>query len=424
MTQLLATFVLIAFGFAVATAAPQAVGSDLLTEAEQAMFVKGQTLHSQGLYSEAVVILSQFVELYPNSTIKDLGLLWLGRSYLAQGDIANAEKIALRLKAIGDTAMFGIYEEELRIGRQNYARSVSSSHAQTDLTVMTPASPAQILTPEVEKSKPAVASAEVAANQPAVQAPKAVDSTPTARPTITKTPAPTTAATIAVKASTNSGMFLPSALEIPTDQRGTNSKAANASPVSRPLMDKTVVSSPSALTKAPVNAASTPVAPLKQLVIEKTPASSLSAQKPAPTNNVIVVPQKIPVEVLKTTPTSDLPLLRLKIEPMPVRFANDSTLSYRLIITNEGSGVAKDLTVRSELDAALEYVASNLLPHRQELIAQKQILTFRLPLVQPGETKVLEIAVRSRGAAAVNISAQTKHSIFYRDSKGNFLHTP
>jgi hypothetical protein len=406
LTQLLATFVLIAFGFAVATATPQAVGSELLTEAEQAMFVKGQTLHSQGLYSEAVVILSQFVELYPNSTIKDLGLLWLGRSYLAQGDLANAEKTALRLKAIGDTAMFGIYEEELRIGRQNYARSVSSSHARTDLAVMTPASPAplvtQMATREIEKPKPVAASTEVAASQPAGKDPKAVDSITPSRPTITKSSARVTA-----KASTNSGLFLPSALEISTSQPGTaGANASHTSSAIPPLNNKTVVALSPASTKASVKAGPPP------------------AQNVAASKNLIVAPPKESGAAVKTMPTSDLPLLRLKIEAMPVRFANDSAVSYRLIITNEGSGVAKDLTVRGELDASLEYVASNLLPHRQELIAQKQILTFRLPLVQPGETKVLEITVRARGAVAVNISAQTKHSIFYRDSKGNFLHTP
>ncbi len=101
-------------------------GPEMPTEAEHSMFVKGQTLYTHGLYGEAIVILSESLESFPNSSIKDLNLLWLGRSYLAQGDITNAEKTELRLRSIPDTPLLGIYEEELRRARQDYAKVAPS----------------------------------------------------------------------------------------------------------------------------------------------------------------------------------------------------------------------------------------------------------------------------------------------------------
>src|SRR2546430_669462 len=91
------------------------------------MFTKGQTLYTQGFYSEAIVMFSESLLSYPQSIIKDLNLLWLGRSYLRQGDIANAEKIGRRLREIPDTSFVDIYDEELRIARQNYVKSGARS---------------------------------------------------------------------------------------------------------------------------------------------------------------------------------------------------------------------------------------------------------------------------------------------------------
>jgi len=391
LALLLASFFLLACSFVWATAAPQAVGSDLLTEAEQTMFVKGQTLHSQGLYGEAVIVLNQFLELYPNSVIKDLGLLWLGRSYLAQGDIVNAEKTGLRLKAVHDSDMVGIYEEELRIARQNYAKLAAPSHTRTDIAVNKTVPPASFVAPQP--------SIDVAASRPAVQVPKPVASPAATPPTINKVIDPAPGETVAAKESAVSGLFLPAILEIPAEQRGVG--IAN---VLRPLRPATA-------------------APAKQHEAEKQSITSISARGLPAANNPMVAPPKESGAV-KASPNVDLPLLRTKIEKMPGVAATDGTVSYRLIITNEGSGVAKDLTVRGELDVALDYAASDPSPNRQELIAQKQVLTFRLPVVQPGETKVVQISVRPRGAVSMNIATQTKHSIFYRDSKGNFLHTP
>ena len=105
-----------------AQAQPQSQAPDVPTEAQRELFTKGQTLFEQGLYGEAVLVFSEFLKSFPNSSLKDLNLLWLGRSYLRQGDIASAETMNLRLREMPDTPYLGIYEEELRTARQNYVR--------------------------------------------------------------------------------------------------------------------------------------------------------------------------------------------------------------------------------------------------------------------------------------------------------------
>jgi hypothetical protein len=370
---LLLALALFVFSSALAQAAQRSDGSDVHTEAEQSLFTKGQTLFNHGLYGEAIVILRQFLESYPNSTIKDLDLLWLGRSYLGQGDLANAEKTGLLLKAIPDTALLSIFEEELRVARQNYLRLAAPGLVRRNEPVQLPAPSLTLNTEKPKTPAPTTAPViEVATNQAAVQDRNASAQLRRANTTALgptpKEPGP-------AQASTNS-VLLP--------------RAAIANPTKQPIVQDRRVTNP-------------------------------FAQIRPTSNNALIAPPR-EAAAAKVISNVDVPSLRLKVEELP-RSA-DGFVSYRLIIVNEGSGVARDLTVREELDGLLEYAASDPLPNRQELVAQKQVLTFRLPAVQAGETKVIQISVRPRRDLTVNIPTQAKHSVIYRDSKGNFLHTP
>lgn len=92
--------------------------SDVPSDAEQAMFTKGQTLYNQGRYDQAAIVLRDFLKQYPNSIITDLTLLWLGRTYMQMGKIQDAEQIGQRLRAIKDTPFAEIYEGELQAARR------------------------------------------------------------------------------------------------------------------------------------------------------------------------------------------------------------------------------------------------------------------------------------------------------------------
>jgi uncharacterized repeat protein (TIGR01451 family) len=90
---------------------------DIPSDAEQAMFTKGQNLYNQGRYDQAVTVLSDFLKTYPRSIITDLTLLWLGRSYMQLGKVKEAEQVGQRLHAIKDTPFADIYDGELEAAR-------------------------------------------------------------------------------------------------------------------------------------------------------------------------------------------------------------------------------------------------------------------------------------------------------------------
>jgi len=322
--------------------------SDLVvTEAEQTMFTKGQTLYNQGLYGEAIIILNDFLTVYPSSTIKDLSLLWLGRSYLGQGDIANAEKIELRLKDIPDTALVSLYEDELRIARQNYAKTAA---------------------PKPSGKKPVV------------------------------------------PVSTGSG----------SDRVPTKGVGHNTDPVATaPGTDKSTALS------QPLPRVSQPTA-----TVTTNPPAQVSTGSPSDRVSTKTVSHSEPTasgtdKSIAAKPSSRViaPILRSRFEEA-TRKGTNGLVSYRLLMTNEGNAPANDLTIRLELDPSLTYVSSDLLPLREELIGQRQILTFRLPAVEAGQTNAIQLSLRPRAAASAKTTAQTKHSIFYKDSQGQFHHTP
>jgi len=100
-----------------ASARPAYQQDDIPSDAEQAMFTKGQALYNQGRYDPAATVLQDFLKTYPHSIITDLTLLWLGRSYMQLGKIKEAEQVGQRLHAIKDTPFADIYDGELESAR-------------------------------------------------------------------------------------------------------------------------------------------------------------------------------------------------------------------------------------------------------------------------------------------------------------------
>lgn len=117
----------------VSAAAPRAVApstspasvavqqDDTPPDIEQAMFTKGQNFYNQGRFEQAATTFRDFLKAYPNSIITDLTLLWLGRTYIAQNRLADAEGVVARLRTIRDTPFVEIYEGELQAARTEMA---------------------------------------------------------------------------------------------------------------------------------------------------------------------------------------------------------------------------------------------------------------------------------------------------------------
>lgn len=318
-----------------------------VTEAEQAMFIRGQGLYNQGLYGEAIVVLSDFLERYPDSSIRDLAILWLGRSYVGQGDIANAEKAALRLKEVKDTPLADLYDEEVRIARQNFARVTASKRSAREIS-------SRRLTNEVGDTAPG---------------------------TIASGPRPLSISSEA----TSSQVTKPSKNE----------------PAPPPLKLPNLPVSSEVTTPVPApNVGSSPVTLKKTLSSPTTETERTTSVKPFLA-----------------------PIVSSQLERLSDQKPNDQ-VQYRLQITNEGMGRATDLTIRLEVDPQLIYFSSELMPIRQELINQRQILTFRLSALEPGQTNSFLLSLQPHNRVSAKTSTQNKHTIFYRDSLGQFHHTP
>lgn len=137
--------------------------SDVPSDAEQAMFSRGQTLYNQGRYDQAATVLKDFLKNYPNSIITDLTLLWLGRSFMQLGKFQDAEAVGQRLRAIKDTPFAEIYEGEMQAARREAAArgtsttTPSTTEARTTTTTTPPvaAQPRQTPTPVAPTSRPA-----------------------------------------------------------------------------------------------------------------------------------------------------------------------------------------------------------------------------------------------------------------------------
>jgi len=121
---------------------------DTPPDAEQVMFTKGQNFYNQGRYEQAANIFRDFLKTYPNSIITDLTLLWLGRTYIAQGRLPDAEGVVARLRTIKDTPFVEIYEGELQAAQtERAARGGGATPQPTATPTATRQESAQVTTP-------------------------------------------------------------------------------------------------------------------------------------------------------------------------------------------------------------------------------------------------------------------------------------
>jgi uncharacterized repeat protein (TIGR01451 family) len=160
--------------------------SDIPSDAEQAMFTKGQNLYNQGRYDQSVTVLQDFLKTYPRSIITDLTLLWLGRSYMQLGKLKEAEQIGQRLHAIKDTPFADIYDGELETARAE-AGTRPVTPASNSVASKTPETKPPVGRPTARKiTEPAptpTPTTRVARNNIGVKPPSKPIIQPTPRPT-------------------------------------------------------------------------------------------------------------------------------------------------------------------------------------------------------------------------------------------------
>lgn len=343
VSLLLGGFVTFLSGTAGAT--PRLQTQDVVPEAaEQALFVKGQSLFSHGLYHEAAAVFGDFLNAYPKSPINDLALLWLGRCHIRVGDVGAAEQIAVRLRAVSDTQYTGLLEEELRVARQGFDKARKQ--------------PAEV------ESRSAIGAA--------VDLPAAANPVP------------------AALSSTDEPL-----------NKTTTTKINSAIPVSVAPSPANDVLNKTTATKAigPVTLTSSKAPPLAKV------------QAPGPQTKI-----GRPIEQPRSIVISAGPLVRIRLEQNSADHAIGGVVFYRLLIINDGKGVAKNLFVSELLPADLEFASSDPAPIRQEIVGGSQRLSFQILELKPGASRALRIAVRLRGAARSDAVLKAKHAVTYQDS--------
>lgn len=296
-------------------AAPRLESQGEAGDAERTVFVKGQNLYNLGLYYEAIAVFGDFLTVYPQSPIKDLVLLWLGRCHLRVGNVGAAEQIAKRLGEVPDTQFVSLYEEELRVARQNYVAGGTKGLK--------------------------IESASVAAN--------------------------------GLRRASEAQPVAPSS-------KSTASNADNRSGHAAP------------------NDAARP----KPVILAKTPS-------PAPPAKAATAPSD-PAKA----PSKREPAVRIRME-QSLREVAGATF-YRLVVVNEGQGVAREIMVSELLTADLQFASSDPAPSLQEPVGRSQRVTFRIAELKPGASRSLRIAVRLRAGVAPEAILKANHSVTYQDS--------
>ncbi|HEV2707309.1 MAG TPA: tetratricopeptide repeat protein [Pyrinomonadaceae bacterium] len=113
------------------------------------------------------------------------------------------------------------------------------------------------------------------------------------------------------------------------------------------------------------------------------------------------------------------PRVRVRAELGSVEVAPGETFFYRLVLVNDGAGLAKNLLVNEQLPAALQFVSSEPSLSTQDAPGGAQRFTWRVPELAPGDTAVLKVSVRLAANAAADTTLTPRHSLQFQDSNGN-----
>lgn len=113
------------------------------------------------------------------------------------------------------------------------------------------------------------------------------------------------------------------------------------------------------------------------------------------------------------------PRVRVRAEQLTDNPAPGDTIFYRLVLVNDGSGLAKSLVVTETLPDALQFVNSEPSLSPQDTPGALQRLVWRVAELAPGDTAVLRIAVRVRPNQPAGANLTSRHTLTYQDSNRN-----
>jgi uncharacterized repeat protein (TIGR01451 family) len=120
-----------------------------------------------------------------------------------------------------------------------------------------------------------------------------------------------------------------------------------------------------------------------------------------------------------TVLTVATPRVRVRAELPNAEVKPGDTLFYRLVLVNDGGGLAKNLNVTEYLPDALEFVSSAPELSLQDMPGGGRGLVWRVAELSPGDTQVLQVTVRLRQNLAADAVITPRHTLNYQDSNSN-----
>jgi uncharacterized repeat protein (TIGR01451 family) len=120
-----------------------------------------------------------------------------------------------------------------------------------------------------------------------------------------------------------------------------------------------------------------------------------------------------------TVLTVATPRVRVRAELPNSEVKPGDTIFYRLVLVNDGGGLAKNLNVTEFLPDALEFVSSSPELSLQDMQGGGRGIVWRVAELAPGDTQVLQVTVRLRTNLAADAVITPRHSLNYQDPNGN-----
>jgi uncharacterized repeat protein (TIGR01451 family) len=120
-----------------------------------------------------------------------------------------------------------------------------------------------------------------------------------------------------------------------------------------------------------------------------------------------------------TVLTVATPRVRVRAELPNTEVKPGDTLFYRLVLVNDGGGLARNLNVTELLPNALEFISSSPELSLQDMSGGGRGFVWRVAELAPGDTQVLQVTVRLRPNLAADEVVTPRHTLTYQDSNGN-----
>ena len=120
-----------------------------------------------------------------------------------------------------------------------------------------------------------------------------------------------------------------------------------------------------------------------------------------------------------TVLTVGAPRVRVRPEIPTAEVTPGDTIFYRLVLVNDGAGLARNLVLTEQLPEALEFVSSEPALNAPDAPGSARRFVWRVSELSPGDTAVLKIAVRVRPNIRADDVISPRHTLTYQDGNGN-----